>query len=141
MNWAKVVLFLRNLKNIVLGTATVLLAIFAIFFASWKVLPWLLPGDWRTKYAIEYLVNEDQVNVERKPHDCEWDSAPLGNKHCHYEALVAVYNSDGKVIDGTDAEVDPSGTEISYDHKKTWQVRPADQKATKVTVVWQRADD
>src|ERR1035438_654272 len=74
---------------------------------------WLLPDDWRIKYAAEYMLDTDQVIIERKPHNCEWNSSPIGDKHCHYDAMIMVYNFDGRVIDGTGVEVDASGTKIS----------------------------
>ena len=87
------------------------------------------------------MLDPDQITINRKPHDCEWDSAPIGNKHCRYDEVVTVFNSDDKVIDGTGIEVNASGTEISYDGKKTWQARPFDQKPAKVRVAWDRAED
>ncbi len=37
-------------------------------------------------------------SIEHKPHNCDWDSAPLGNKHCHYKSIVTLYDSVGVVI-------------------------------------------
>jgi hypothetical protein len=87
---------------------------------------WLLPDDWRIKYAAEYMLDPDQVAVERRPHDCEWNSAPLGDKHCHYEAMVTVYNQDGKVIETSFGKPDSE---------------PSDQKPTKARVEWRRITD
>jgi len=44
----------------------------------------------KQRLAEEYRVNQDQVSVEPKPHGCDFDDAPLGNKHCHYEKVVDV---------------------------------------------------
>lgn len=67
------------------------------------VLWWLLPDDSETKYALGYWIEADrfgtdQVVIERKPHNCEWSSAPLGDKHCHYKAIVTPLDQNGKVI-------------------------------------------
>jgi hypothetical protein len=42
----------------------------------------------KTKIANEYNVPESQVFVAPKPHGCDFDDAPLGNKHCHFEKVV-----------------------------------------------------
>jgi len=42
----------------------------------------------KTKLADQYHIPESQVFVEPKPHGCDFDDAPLGNKHCHYEKVV-----------------------------------------------------
>ena len=43
------------------------------------------PQRW---YAMQNDVPSERVYIQRKPHDCEWMSAPLGDKHCHYEKSV-----------------------------------------------------
>lgn len=130
-------LLLQSLGNIISLVVKWLLGIAVLAVVAW----WLLPNDWRIKYAAEYTLDTDQVTIDRKPHDCEWDSAPIGNKHCHYAELVTVLNSEGKVIDGTGIEVDASGAQISYDGRRTWQPRPFNQTPAKVRVVWQRVED
>ncbi len=47
---------------------------------------WLRPE--KERLAREYDVSQDQVFVEPKPHGCDYDDAPLGNKHCHFERVV-----------------------------------------------------
>ena len=86
---------------------------------------WILPNDWRIKYTAEYLLNPDRITVEHKPHDCDWSTAPLGNKHCHYENMVTVYNQDGKIIESF-GKANPA---------------TPDQEPAKVHVDWQRVDD
>lgn len=111
------------------------LAFGALAFAVW----WMLPDDSRMKYAAEYVLDSDQVMIERKPHNCEWDSAPIGNKHCHYDAIVVVYNSDHQVVGGTGLEV--NGNTMSYDGGKTWKETPENARSAKVYVTWRRIDD
>jgi len=113
--------FLQNLGATISFILKVIFGIAVLAFVVW----WLLPDDWRIKYAAEYMVDSDQVVIEHKPYNCEWGSAPLGNKHCHYESIVTVYNQDGKIIESA-GKADPT---------------PFDQKPTKVHVEWQRLDD
>jgi len=86
---------------------------------------WFLPNDWSIKYAAQYMIDTAQVTVEHKPHNCDWDSAPIGSKHCRYEAVVTVYNKHGEVIEWGN-RTDPA---------------PIDQDAAKVHVGWQRVED
>jgi hypothetical protein len=60
-------------------------------FAVW----WVIPDDWKIKYAVEYMVDTNQVVIEPKPHDCEWDTAPLGSKHCHYDRHEMRFDAKG----------------------------------------------
>jgi hypothetical protein len=43
------------------------------------------PQRW---YAMQNDVPSERVYIQRKPDDCEWMSAPLGDKPCHYEKSV-----------------------------------------------------
>jgi hypothetical protein len=47
---------------------------------------WLTPEE--QKLADEYHVPKASVVIESKPHGCDFDDAPLGNKHCHYDKVV-----------------------------------------------------
>ena len=40
-------------------------------------------------YQFEYSVRKDHVYLEKKPTDCDWGHAPIGNKDCHYERVVS----------------------------------------------------
>jgi hypothetical protein len=40
-----------------------------------------ISGDWK-------VATWGQVFVEPRRHDCEWGTAPLGSKHCHYDPVV-----------------------------------------------------
>jgi hypothetical protein len=106
-----------NLKSLVISA----LAVVGLAFAAW----WVLPDDWRVKYAAEYMLNNDQVFIDRKPHNCEWATAPLGDKHCHYEKVVTVFNRKNEIIAGP-APTNPA---------------PEDQKPAKVFVAWERVED
>ncbi len=60
----------------------------SIFIGLAIVVPWLTPEA--DRLAEQYHVSEDKIAVEPKPHGCDFDDAPLGNKHCHYEKSVDV---------------------------------------------------
>ena len=53
----------------------------------------------RLGYAFEYFVSPDKVDVEPKPHDCEFMKAPVGNK-CHFEKEVNVVKNERGEITG-----------------------------------------
>ena len=66
---------------------------------------WVLAVAWpyfsvvdpvRSWYALARGVPVAQVAVAKKPHDCEFMTAPIGVKHCHYDATVVV-------VKGTDS--------------------------------------
>jgi hypothetical protein len=101
----------------------------------WLVIHWV--GDaWHNKlrYSIQYSVSYDQVTVANKPHNCEWFSAPLGDKNCHYDPQVQVIRTGHR--EGTGVPI------ISFDNGKTWgdndfpkPVVPA------VNVTWEKIED
>jgi hypothetical protein len=82
---------LQDIKDTVSAVLKWLFGIMVLAFVVW----WLLPDDWRIKYAAEYMIDSDQIVIEYRPYNCEWDSAPIGSKHCHYESVVTVYNLAG----------------------------------------------
>ena len=53
--------------------------------------------SYRGWIAFSNSIAIEDVLMEPKPHDCEWGSAPLGSKHCHYDSHVS--EVDGKVSD------------------------------------------
>jgi hypothetical protein len=63
------------------GWAIVISAILVVIY-------WLTPEQ--EKLANEYHISKQNVVVEPKPHGCDFDDAPLGNKHCHFEKNVDV---------------------------------------------------
>jgi hypothetical protein len=85
----------------------------------WVALIWLalfawLPDMWHSKlrYSMWYGVDYDQVTIEKKPADCNFFHAPLGDKDCHYDPQVNVVKVDNSNAWG--------GQSISYDDGKTW---------------------
>jgi hypothetical protein len=47
---------------------------------------WLRPE--REKLAEEYSIPVSKVIIDEKPHGYDFDDAPLGNKHCHFEKEI-----------------------------------------------------
>jgi hypothetical protein len=39
-------------------------------------------------YSLQYEVDLDSVFVEKKPKNCDWEHAPIGDKGCHYRKVV-----------------------------------------------------
>jgi|ERR1700728_1229616 hypothetical protein len=118
----RIALFWQSLTEIFSTILKWLFGIAGLALVVW----WLLPADWRIKYAAEYMVDTDKVVVGHKPYNCDWDSAPIGSKHCHYEAVVTVYNEYGHIIEGQGLDkANP----------------PLDRDADKVHVDWERVED
>ena len=46
-------------------------------------------------YALKYQIPVERIDITKKPHDCEFGTAPLGSKNCHYEATPFVLKGDG----------------------------------------------
>lgn len=68
----------------------------------------------------DYLSNKYNIPVERinaasKPHGCAYNDAPLGDKNCHYDKHVYVYDKNLQVIeiDGT-PQTCPTGCGPAY---------------------------
>ena len=61
------------------------------FLALMLLGEWLvLPNSIRDPllYSYNAKVDVSNVHVDPKPHDCDWSHAPIGIKHCNYEANV-----------------------------------------------------
>jgi hypothetical protein len=82
-------------------------------------------GSWKT-------ASYEQVTVSPQPHDCEWGSAPLGAKHCHYEAQVLTVR--------TATSTDGVTPIVSYDEGKTWNVN-TDHAEPSVFISWNKVDE
>jgi hypothetical protein len=97
---------------------------------------WLFMFDgWHSsvRYSVEYGVDLDEVTVDKRPHDCDWGTAPLGSKYCHYETeifqMITSMSTEGKPI-------------ISYDQGKTWRPDNATPpRKSHVTVAWRKVND
>ena len=48
--------------------------------------PYLSLDPVKCWYALKNEVPADRIYIEKEPHDCEFQTAPLGSKNCHYTA-------------------------------------------------------
>lgn len=114
---------------------------------SWVVLVilgWLAIvglGDlWNSKmrYSWWYDVNSDQVTIEKKPTDCNFFRAPMGDKGCHYDRRVSTLRVKTVYLDLQRGSVNY----FSFDDGKTWIVDDA-KPPTKpeVVVSWEKVED
>jgi hypothetical protein len=115
----------------------------------WGVADWLKPD--KEKIAEEYHVSTDAVVINHKPHGCDFEDAPLGNKHCHYEKTVTAYNAQGLQVGGDQTPLYSNDTNtnkaiISHDNGKSWdwlpdEIKSVDRKVTRVVVIWTKVED
>jgi len=56
--------------------------------------PYLSLDPVRSWYALTGKVPVEQVEMAKKPHDCEFMTAPIGDKRCHYDAKVVVLKGE-----------------------------------------------
>jgi hypothetical protein len=109
----------------------------ALGYLFLAVVAWLIFfGGWHSKlrYSLEYGVHYDQVRTGQKPHDCDWETAPLGKKNCHYEAevMTLIRTSVGR-------EGQPI---VSYDDGKTWVLNNMSPPAEpSVMMFWNKVQD
>ena len=83
-------------------------------------------------YSLKYSVDNSKVVIEMRPHNCEWGSAPLGDKHCHYTAEVSQVR--------TDVSKDGTTPLVSYDEGKTWSFN-TDHVKPSVVVSWTKVEE
>jgi hypothetical protein len=84
--------------------------------------------------------DENKIKIEKKPHDCEFLTAPLGNKNCHYDKVVQ------KTMWGTSTSNRPI---VSFDDGKSWNeftpepgvTVPRAPTVVEVYVTWNRVTD
>jgi hypothetical protein len=76
---------------------------------------WLVDADWfnKLRYSMTEDTSYDRVDIRNKPHDCEFMTAPLGEKHCHYERAIS------KVMWSTSTTGEPI---MSLDSGRTWEI-------------------
>jgi hypothetical protein len=116
-----------------LGCLWSVVVLIGIGVASWYYWPdaWTWNNLW---YSIQYGVRIDQVTIDKKPHDCDWNTAPLGSKNCHYEEKAT------KIIAGIGAKT--GKLIVSFDDGKTWQLDdPSNPSKSHVTIRWQKVEE
>jgi hypothetical protein len=85
------------------------------------------------RYAAQYHVSYDQVTVDKQPHDCEWLTAPLGDKNCHYDAEARIIRTGHR--EGTGQPV------VSFDDGKTWEDNSGSKLSPAVYITWKKIED
>ena len=81
-------------------------------------------GTWK-------VATYEQVKVNPRPHNCEWWTAPLGDKNCHYDPVVR------SVRTSVTEKGDPL---VSYDEGKTSQLNTSNETPG-VYVSWEKVEE
>jgi|SRR5581483_2153945 len=105
------------------------LSLGVIYFVGGYIADFTFPeSEWAIKwrYGLETGLDGAVYYVEKQPHNCDFMTAPLGSKHCHYARVVATV----RVNDGR----------VSYDDGKTWKTAEHDIRRT-VYVTWNKVED
>jgi hypothetical protein len=93
------------------GCVLAIFVLLAIGFRIWAV----LSRSDSDKLSSEYNVPVERVSAPPKPHGCAFSDAPLGDKHCHFEKYVYVYDRNGQIIESDgDAQTCPTGCGSAY---------------------------
>lgn len=114
---------------------------------SWVVIviiAWLALVGWddlwhsKLRYAWSYNVTSEQVNIEKKPTDCNFFRAPMGGKGCHYDRQVNTVRVKTVYLDFQRGSVN----HVSFDEGKTWTVDDANPPTKPlVAVSWVKVED
>ena len=98
-------------------------------------------GDmWNSKlrYSWSYNVGYDQVTIEKKPTNCNFFHAPLGEKDCHYDRRVSTIKVKTENSDPARYPVNY----LSFDEGKTWTVDDASPPTKpRVIVSWEKVEE
>jgi len=95
------------------------------------IVGWFFEPQWW--FSLRYNVPYEQVTLNKKPHDCEYETAPLGNKNCHYEKEISA------VRVGTSTDHRPIW---SADDGKTWNWNDGpDPVKPYVLITWRKVED
>lgn len=106
--------------------------VLVVFFATiGDILMYISPSS-TYGYGFKYNIVDSKVSIEMRPHDCEWGSAPLGDKHCHYTANVQSVR--------TSTATDGTTPLVSYDQGKTWSVNTTHEEPS-VFVSWTKVGE
>jgi hypothetical protein len=104
--------FWSRIRDRVVSAFVALFWIFLSIIILVAIWPYLSLDPVKSWYALKNAVPVQRVEIDKKPHDCEFTTAPLGHKNCHYDPVIA------KIMWSTS----PSGDSIkSADGGKTWE--------------------
>lgn len=90
----------RNVRGYVL-----LVVIMIVMAGAWAIF-----GPIEDQLMSKYSLQVEHVQVAKKPNDCKFETAPLGQKNCHYEKRVVLLNHAGEIIGGD--EVTANGKHV-----------------------------
>lgn len=82
----------------------------------------------RVWYAMYYNANWSDVNINKRPLDCDFIHAPLGSKGCHYEKEKVVFGNEERRKSMQEATTQEERTEIA-------------NRPNTVVVYWQKKED
>jgi hypothetical protein len=145
----------RKAGNMSESKTTVADALYAILF-YYIIFVWI-PNAWysKTRFAFQYSLEYDQVTVDKKPHDCDWLRAPLGDKECKYNREVSVQEVKPNAWGGQSTSIDEWKTQSDFamnangehiyssDKGKTWMLDPyySGPRKPAVSVYWTKKED
>jgi hypothetical protein len=101
------------------------------------VLFWWFLGEpiWHSKlrYSIQYEVPYSSVTKMKKPHNCDFLRAPLGDKNCEYEPQVSAVKT------ATSTEGKPI---VSFDEGQNWSPNDSSPPVKpSLTISWKKKID
>jgi len=99
------------------------------YAAEWTFPDSELATKWR--YGLDDDLKNAEYVMPRRPHDCEFMTAPLGAKHCHYDKEIATVRV---------RKAQSGARIISYDEGKTWEQAVAVKRPT-VIVSWTKVNE
>ncbi len=92
----------------------------------------------KTRISWWYGVSTNQVTIEKKPPDCDFFHAPLGDKSCHYDSQVSAI----QVKTDKSYPARYPVAYVSFDEGKTWAVDDAVPRTNpRVMVSWEKKED
>jgi hypothetical protein len=62
----------------------------------WEIIPNSI--RYPVLFSLVYSVHFRDVQVDKKPADCDWGHAPLGDKGCHYEKQVQIIRNERGIV-------------------------------------------
>jgi hypothetical protein len=145
--WALLALLWRGVTKLLGWAVTGLMVLGFGFFVLWcaaKIMPdeWIVHGKIsRLLFCLKYkpIIEAEgrnmltpswrQTTVEAMPHGCEWMTAPLGDKNCHYEAVVEMV-----MVDANDHQM------ISLDRGETW-TRSSEAQEPSLFISWRKVEE
>jgi hypothetical protein len=74
------------------GAAWLVIALGFILFVTWKTDTML----GRAEFAFLNKVPYSDLVMAKRPYDCDFWTAPVGQKHCSYEPIVTPYQAAGR---------------------------------------------